>query len=97
MVWVYNYNQIPGNNFQVFYREQNPSYVLPQTDPSLLSGRGDGQIGSPQAGLTNIQNWVRNGIALAGSLLPANAVSLAGINGLVARFERRRLRSAWHC
>ena len=30
-VKVYDYNGIPDNNFQVFYKEQRPNFVMPQT------------------------------------------------------------------
>jgi hypothetical protein len=88
VVRVYNYNQVPGDNFQVFYREQASSYILPQTDSSLLSGRGTGVIGSPMAGLTNFVNWINYGIAAAGGLLPTGAsASRPEINGLVAAIQ----------
>jgi hypothetical protein len=92
VVRVYNYNQVAGDNFQVFYREQASSYILPQTSSSLLSGRGDGVIGSPSAGLTNFVNWLTYGIAAAGGLLPAGAAaSRPEINGLVAAIQNPAL------
>jgi hypothetical protein len=50
-VLVTNYNQVPGNNFQVFYNEQRPDFIVPQsmTDPYTV-------FGSPDAGLTNAEN-----------------------------------------
>jgi hypothetical protein len=87
-VTVYDYNQVTGDDFQVFYREQVPSFIMPQTSASLLSGRNDGTIGSPQAGLTNLQNRVKYGIALAGGLAPAGATaSRPEINGLIAPIQ----------
>src|SRR5207244_520113 len=84
-VFVYNYNQIAGDSFQVFYPEQAASYVMPQTDPSLLSGTDDGFVGSPAQGLTNAQNWTRYGIATAGAVAPSNATaSRSDIKGLIA-------------
>lgn len=92
VVRVYNYNQVAGDNFQVFYREQASSYFLPQTDSSLLSGRDDGVIGSPSAGLTNFVNWVTYRIAAAGGLLPTGAAaSRPEINGLVAAIQNPAL------
>ena len=88
IVRVYNYNQIPGNSFQVYYREQAADYVLLKTDPSLLSVRDWGDVGSPQAGLTNAENWSKYGIAMGGAVAPANAIpAYPGINGLVAPIE----------
>ena len=69
-VRVYDYNQVAGDDFQVFYKEQAPSYVMPQTDPSALFGRGDALIGSPEPGLTNQQSWDKYGIAAAGQISP---------------------------
>ena len=41
-------------------------------------------IGSPEAGLTNAQNWAKYQVALAGGVAPSNAnVILPEINGLV--------------
>jgi hypothetical protein len=92
VVRVYNYNQVAGDDFQVFYREQASSYVMPQTGAGLLSGRGDGAVGSPSAGLTNYLNWITYGIATAGGLLPAGAAaSRPEINGLVAAIQNPAL------
>jgi hypothetical protein len=92
VVRVFNYNQVAGVNFQVFYREQASSYILPQTSASLLSGRGEGVIGSPSAGLTNFINWATYGIAAAGGLLPTGAAaSRPEINGLVAAIQNPAL------
>ncbi len=92
VVRVYNYNQVAGDDFQVFYREQGSSFIMPQTDASLLSGRGDGVVGSPSAGLNNFVNWVTYGIATAGGLLPAGAAaSRPEINGLVAAVQNPAL------
>ena len=92
VVRVYNYNQVAGDDFQVFYREQALSYVMPQTDPNLLSGRGDGVIGSPSPGLNNFVNWLTYGIATAGALLPAGAAaSRPEINGMVAPIQNAAL------
>ncbi len=89
IVRVYDYNQVPGDNFQVFYREQNAGYVLPQTDMTLLGSRNWGDVGSPEAGLTNAQNWTKYGIALAGTIAPAGAkASRPEINGLVAPIQQ---------
>src|SRR5262249_49773319 len=58
-VFVTNYNGVAGDNFQVYYAEQAADFILPQTNGTAL-------IGSPEAGLTNAQNWLKYGIALAG-------------------------------
>lgn len=87
-VKVYNYNQVQGDNFQVFYREQDPNFVMPQTAAGALSGRSAWTIGSPEAGLTNAQNWAKYGIATAGAVAPAGAsASRPDINGLVAPLQ----------
>ena len=88
IVRVYDYNRVIGDNFQVFYREQAANYILPQTDPALLSNRDRGTIGSPQAGLTNAQNWAKYGIAMAGAVAPSTAkASRSEIQGLVAAIQ----------
>ncbi len=59
---VYDFNGVAGDNFQVFYAEQHPDFVLPQT--------GEMGIGAPVAGLTNRQAFAQYTIALAGSIAP---------------------------
>jgi hypothetical protein len=61
-VKVYDYNGTPGNNFQVYYKEQAPTFIMPQTHRQLYA--------SPEAGLTNQQNWNKYGIAIAGVITP---------------------------
>jgi hypothetical protein len=75
-MYVYNYNQIAGDNFQVYYTEQAASYIVPATDNL-------GDIGAPVAGLTNQQCWGLYAIAIAGAVAPSNAQTMAGIDGLV--------------
>ena len=38
----------------------------------------------PGTGLTNQQSWDKHGVAIAGAVLPANAVARAGVVGKVA-------------
>jgi hypothetical protein len=79
---------VAGDDFQVYYREQDASFVLPATDPSALGGRGPATVGSPEAGLTNAQNWARYGIAMAGAIAPPGATaSRPEINGLVGPIQ----------
>jgi hypothetical protein len=83
-VFVYDYNQSAGSNFQLYYTEQNSNFVLLQS-----TYNSDGtlrRVGSPVAGLTNQQNWNTYGIALAGAVAPESATTMAGISGLVRLF-----------
>ena len=68
---------VVGDDFRVYYYEQRADYVLEQSDANR------GTIGSPEAGLTNQQNWDKYGIAFAGEVAPKDAVERAGIRGLV--------------
>ena len=77
-VFVYNYDQTSGDNFQVYYTQEAASFVVPQTN-SVYTGL----IGSPASGLTNQQNWTTYGIAIAGAMAPSNAATMTGIGGLV--------------
>ena len=63
-VLVFDHNGTIGDDFQVFYPEQDPAFIVPQT---TNNGRS---VGSPEAGLTNQQNWDTYGIAIAGGLAP---------------------------
>jgi hypothetical protein len=73
-VFVYDFNQTPGDTFQVFYHEQRPDFVVPRSNGNLA--------GSPEAGLTNAQNWAKHGLAIAGEVA-VGAGPRAGIDGLV--------------
>jgi hypothetical protein len=73
-VQVFNYNQIPNNNFRVYYLEQAPSFVVPQSNGNLA--------GSPAAGLTNASNWNLYSIAIGGAVAPCDQ-TLPGIQGFV--------------
>ena len=77
-VFVENYNGT-GVNYQVFYTQQAANYVVPQTGGFIV-------VGSPVAGLTNQQNWDQYGIAIAGAVAPADAISVAGIQGLLKSY-----------
>jgi PKD repeat protein len=82
-VFVYNYNRVAGDNFQVFYLEQAPDFIVPQTT-FMSNGQVDNQ-GSPEAGLTNQQNWAKYGIAMAGAVSPTTKTR-ANIVGYVLPF-----------
>ncbi|MCH9648428.1 MAG: hypothetical protein K0U98_09325 [Deltaproteobacteria bacterium] len=62
-LWVFNHDGT-GDDFQVFFPEQDPSFIVPQTS---ADGR---RIGSPVPGLTNQENWDMFGIAIAGEIPP---------------------------
>jgi uncharacterized repeat protein (TIGR01451 family) len=80
-VYVYGFNGVAGDNFQVYYNQQAASYILPQ---STFNPDGTIQnLGCPVAGLSNAQAWQRYGIAFAGSVAPADATTRTGIVGLV--------------
>jgi len=89
VVRVYAYNGVTGDDFQVLYREQTSQMIMPKSSAIALSGLMETTIGSPQAGLTNAQNWSRFAIAVAGSIAPANAATRADINGLTAPLQNQ--------
>lgn len=84
VVRVYSYNQIPGDDFQVYYRQQLSTFVVPKTVDAALSGGENDLIGAPQAGLTNYQTYSQFKIAVAGRPAPLSATTRADINGLVS-------------
>ncbi len=81
-VFVEDYQGRKGENFRVYFPEQRPDFIVPQ------SGSGDSPDrplrGSPEAGLTNAQNWAKYtyegelrsehpddpGLAVAGAVAP---------------------------
>jgi hypothetical protein len=55
-----------GDNFQVFYTQQAPTFVVPV---SIFNPDGSRNlIGAPVAGLTNAQSWAQYHVAVAGSV-----------------------------
>ena len=62
---VFDFNGIPGNNFDVYFEEQAPDYPIPP-DPDF-NGR---LVGCPESGLTNQQCMDRHGVAVAGIVAP---------------------------
>jgi hypothetical protein len=79
-VLVYNSKgkNIPAGNFRVWFKEQAADFIMPPTQKTPRN-----QIGSPETGLTNLENWNKYGIAIAGEITSALAMTLSGINGLV--------------
>jgi hypothetical protein len=80
-VYVYNHNGVAGDNFRVYYYQQAADFIVPQTGTNPHPERP--LIGSPEAGLTNQENWDRYGIAIAGSIAPADVTVRDGISGFV--------------
>ena len=72
----------PGQNYQVYYPEQAPTYVMLQSTLDPGNGTHTRVTGSPEAGLTNLQTWAKYGIAIAGAVSPTTQV-LDGITGFV--------------
>jgi hypothetical protein len=79
---VTNYNGVAGDNFSVYFAEQDPAFVLPQSTPPNSIG-SVALVGAPAAGLTNAQAWGQYGIAIAGAVMPAGTITRAGIQGKV--------------
>jgi fibronectin type 3 domain-containing protein/chitodextrinase len=80
-VTVLNYNGVTGDNFKVYYNEQAANYILPQT--VAVSPTNLVMVGSPEAGLTNQQNYDRYGICWGGEIAPSTATTRADVYGLV--------------
>jgi hypothetical protein len=88
IVKVFDYNQITGNNFQVYYKEQAPSFILPVTTTSAMWGRDPGFVGAPVGLLTNAQAWSQYGMAVAGAVAPTNdSTTRPEINGFTAPIQ----------
>src|SRR5262249_38303027 len=72
-VFVYDFDGVAGDNFQVFYWEQAPDFIVPKSDNYT--------VGSPVPGLTNEENWQQFGIAIGGAIAPDG--ERPGIGGFV--------------
>jgi hypothetical protein len=77
-VYIKNYNREQGRNLQIFYREQAPDFIVPQS--------ADCRIGSPETGLTNLQNWQKYTIAIAGTVAPCTTI-LPEFKGFVCPWD----------
>ena len=71
-VYVYDYNQISGNNFRLYYTQQAPSFIIPQTQNLVLNSVPTSAwlAGCPASGLTNQQCFSQYGVAIAAAVAP---------------------------
>jgi G8 domain len=89
-VVVQDYDGVPGQNFRVYYNEQRPTAIVPQTQGS--------NIGAPVAGLTNAQTWAIYGLAIAGEVAPCLGTRpeikgiVCALDGVAAPSAPRNLR-----
>ncbi len=67
--FVYDFNGVPGNNFEVYFEEQAPIYQIPP-DPDF-NGR---LVGCPDRNISNQECMDRHGIAIAGVVAPCLAI-----------------------
>jgi hypothetical protein len=85
VVQVENYD-LQGLDFRLFYSQQEPEFVVPQSG-SLSHLGGGSPLGAPLAGLTNRQAWEQFRIAIAGAVAPGGAshyarLKVPGVTGL---------------
>ena len=67
-VFVVDYNQVPGDNFRVYYNEAEPNYIVPQGYYSSQYGaQCVSLVSAPVGGLTNTQSQAQYGFAIGGS------------------------------
>jgi len=74
LVYVYSYNKVSGDDFQVFYPEQAPDFVVPQTGSAPAPNPDRPLIGAPVAGLTNAQLWAQYQVAVGGGVARCSTV-----------------------
>ncbi|MEZ4104066.1 MAG: G8 domain-containing protein [Candidatus Paceibacterota bacterium] len=77
--FVYNYNQQPGNNFELYFTEQAPDYIM------TARTRGDGvtlldRQNCPTPGMTNQQCWNTYQVAYNGRVASCSTTK-TGIDG----------------
>lgn len=79
-VFVYDYNQVSGDDFQLYYLEQASDFLVPS---SIYNNDGTLKLtAAPVGGLTNQQLWARYGLAIAGAVAPTTT-RRDGIRGLI--------------
>jgi G8 domain len=78
-VLAVDWNQVPGDTFRIYYTQQAPGFIVPET---VSNPDGTPKVlGSPVAGLTNTQNWNQYGIAIAGAVAPCQTTKPGIVNG----------------
>ena len=82
LVYVYDYDGAQGDNFQLFFTQQAPDFVVPANGND---GNTHPLVGAPVAGLTNAQLWAKYGMAIAGAVAPDELTMDGIINGYVAK------------
>jgi len=60
---VYNYKKEPGNDFEIFFREQAPDYVMALRE---INGVLVPNANCPTVGLTNAECWAKHQVAYLG-------------------------------
>lgn len=76
-ILIYNYNQVPGANYQLYYYQQAATAIMPQTQAN--------GVGCPVAGLTNAQALAQYQVCSFGAITPGSAVdgTSIGLIGMV--------------
>jgi hypothetical protein len=83
-VTVNAFNGAVGDNVRIFYTQQAPAFLVPQTQ---LNSLGEPAVlGAPVSGLTNTQTWAQYGIALGGEIANCTATDPT-VTGLVCRID----------
>jgi hypothetical protein len=80
-VFVYDYDQNPGDNFRLYYAEQSPNFIVSET--TYNSDGTPRRVGIPGSSMSNQSAWAQYGIALAGAVLPPDATNRSEIIGFV--------------
>ncbi len=85
VVEVEGYDGESGKDFRLYYNEQRPDFVVPQTGSIYSSPVSP--VGAPVAGLTNAEAWRTYGIAVGGEVAPGDETSserltVSGVVGL---------------
>lgn len=67
-IGVTSYQGVSGADFQAYYLQQAPEFIVPQSVPN--TNGSPRFIGAPVAGLTNTQALAEYGVAIAGGIAP---------------------------
>jgi peptidoglycan hydrolase-like protein with peptidoglycan-binding domain len=70
--YVFNHNKKRGNDFEVFFKEQAPNYVMALRDKPAGSGNKILNANCPTPGLTNQQCWDKHKVAYMGGVAPCD-------------------------
>lgn len=83
--FVWNYNKQPGDNFEMFFYEQAPGYVMEERKYPLNAEDAHPYDNCPTIGLTNQQCWEQHRVAMLRKVATCEDTYRSEIRGFTVR------------